>query len=541
MTGARAQLQLRRPPGAGGARRLRPLCEARLPTVRVPGMSLGDSGIARRRLQVLLQKLDRFLDESPKVVRDSSGYTVWVFGAVGFHVDRGRRAVYPLVRDEYGRVLLGNFTLELLHPLATPHFLPFVIRYLGLSDGARQGHLFRSRSRIAAEEHWMAHATYRLLGRDARFRDLRVRRLPAALALDPVLASITLASRRVLDSRIASDQYSFAWRHARELRAVARENPGLLPLVAAALDERWILPFGDAVEELHLLFRERRLAPATWRYVAHYGTRFLRPVWARVGRRGRTGAALQLLREIERAGHPAPPPQRVIREWLRVSTCPRGTLESGWNAVPADVAGICLREARRVRGTAAERLLWEDLRLVLQWAARERPRLCKLQRRAGWPWLLRQAAASERRRLLLEVEGPRTWPFALGEVVSGEFRATPVDSVEGLVDEGMAFHNCIAGYVGMCQRSEARIFAVRQQPSGKRIGVIRLDHQPFADGWGLQNVLGIANAPVGGPLWAFACDLAERYNEAMAGMPHESEGWSSKFGEVLADMEADAG
>jgi hypothetical protein len=114
-----------------------------------------------------------------------------------------------------------------------------------------------------------------------------------------------------------------------------------------------------------------------------------------------------------------------------------------------------------------------------------------------------------------------------------------VDSVEGLVDEGMAFHNCIADYAKECQQGWVRIFAVRV--GGRRVGVARLDHQLFTEGWGLQNVLGIANAPVEKGLRAFASDLAERYNEVMAGMPHEGEGWSLKFGEGLAGMEADAG
>ncbi|MEX2165078.1 MAG: hypothetical protein WD823_12670, partial [Sulfuricaulis sp.] len=80
---------------------------------------------------------------------------------------------------------------------------------------------------------------------------------------------------------------------------------------------------------------------------------------------------------------------------------------------------------------------------------------------------------------------------------------------------------------------------VRERVGGRRVGVVRLDCQPFAEGWGLQNVLGMANAPVEKALRAFASDLAERYNEVMAGLPHESEGWSLKFGEELVGMEAD--
>jgi hypothetical protein len=521
---------LRRPASAAPSHRAR-----RLAPPDAPG-----AGIARRRLALLLQKLDRWLDESPRVERDGRGRTVWVFGCVGYRVDTRLRGVYPVYRDEEGRVLAGRYTMELFRPLASAHFLPAVLRFLGLSDAGRQRHLFRGETTIAAEEHRISVDAYARLLRDPRFRDLRARRLPAALGLDPVLCAITLASRRWLSSRIASDQYTIAWRRGRELRAVARENPGLLPLAFAALDEGWILPCGDAVKELHLLFRREGLAPATWRYLARHGCRFLRPAWARTERGHCTRSALEFLREIERAGHPAPPPAWALRAWVGHSSYGRKGLVAGWNPVPPEVVRICLVQARRVRGTCAERFLGEDLRLVLLWAARESPRLDKLQRRSGWAWLLRQALAAERRRLLLEVGGPRAWPFALGEVVSGEYRATPVDSVEGLVDEGIAFHNCIADYAKECQEGWVRIFVVRGRVGGRRVGVVRLDHHLFTEGWGLQNVLGIANAPVEDALRAFASDLAERYNEVMAGMPHEGEGWSLRFGEELAGMEADA-
>ena len=499
---------------------------------------VGGSGASRLRAAAFLRRLDRMLDERPVVERDSVGHTVWVLGAIGYRVNRSLPGVYPVHRDKDGRVHVGGYTVELFRPLRTQDFLSFVLRRLGQSSGP-QRELFRSPAEIAMEEYRLVCEAWRRLRRDSRFEDLRSRRLPAALGLDPVLCAITLQARRSLTSRIASDEYSLVWRHERALRVVARENPGLLPFVAVALKEQRILPYGDAVKELHLLFRCAKLAPATWRWISRHGCRVLRPVWARSREGGLVGSALEFLREIERAGYPAPPPAWGVSAWLDSAVGSRLNLDRGWNPVPPAVVRVGLAAARRARGSSGEAFLEEDLRLVFEWAAREAPVLDKLQRRAGWAWLLRRAMERERRRLLLEVEGPRSWPCAVREVVGGEFVASAVDTVEGLVDEGMAFHNCIAGYAEYCQRSEMRIFAVRARASGRRLGVIRLDHQPFSEGWQLRDVLGIANAPVGSALRRFAEDLADRYNELMGGFPHESEGWSLGFGDELAQLDED--
>jgi hypothetical protein len=236
-------------------------------------------------------------------------------------------------------------------------------------------------------------------------------------------------------------------------------------------------------------------------------------VWARSRSGGLVGSALEFLREIERAGHPAPPPAWAVSAWLGSAVGSRRNLDRGWNSVPSAVVRVCLAAARRARGTAGEAFLGEDLRLVFEWAAREAPVLDKLQRRAGWAWLLRRAMERERRRLLLEVEGPRSWPCALAELTAGAFRASALETVESLVDEGIAFHNCIARYARLCQEGWVRLFAVRDRASGRRLAVLRIDHQPFAEGWVVRDVLGVANAPVGRALRRFARDFGERYNE----------------------------
>jgi hypothetical protein len=285
---------LRRPASAAPSHRAR-----RLAPPDAPG-----AGIARRRLALLLQKLDRWLDESPRVERDARGRTVWVFGCVGYRVDTRLRRVYPVYRDEAGCVLVGRYTMELFRLLASAHFLPTVLRFLGLSDAGRQRHLFRGETTIAVEELRISEDAYARLLRDPRFRDLRSRRLPAALGLDPVLCAITLASRRWLSSRIASDQYSIAWRRGR--------------------------------------------------YLARRGCRFLRPAWARTERGHCTRSALEFLREIERAGHPAPPPAWALRAWVGHSSYGRKGLVAAARQAPAALGLGVVASPGACRGAAAD-------------------------------------------------------------------------------------------------------------------------------------------------------------------------------------------
>lgn len=156
--------------------------------------------------------------------------------------------------------------MELFRPLATAHFLPFVLRRLGLTDSGRQKHLFRKFAAIAGERHRVSSEAYRRLLRDPRFRELRERRLLAALTLDPVLCGMTLASRRSLNDRIASGHYSLVWRHDRALRAMARECPGLLPLAVTVPDEGRILNEDLRVEVSDRIREEYENGRAYYKY-----------------------------------------------------------------------------------------------------------------------------------------------------------------------------------------------------------------------------------------------------------------------------------
>ena len=101
---------------------------------------------------------------------------------------------------------------------------------------------------------------------DPRFRELRRRLLPEALALDPELVRIALKARRLpFGGSLGAPDFNRAWRYEAAFRACARENPRLLPLVNAAFADKDILRTADAVHALHRLFREHGVSPASTR------------------------------------------------------------------------------------------------------------------------------------------------------------------------------------------------------------------------------------------------------------------------------------
>jgi len=479
--------------------------------------------LPRLRLEALLGRLDEALDEPIAIGAPphGGGRIVWVFGCVGYWIDERRRAVVP-VRLIGRRPIPLPCTVELWRPLSTPVWLTYLLRHLGLSDWGLQRHLFRGESAIEREEKWIAEAAYARLERDARFCDLRERRLPAALALDPELCRIALGTRPAgAGGLVCSARYTRLWRLQAPLKRVLRENPRLLALAVAALEDREIAPREDLVQVLHERLRAGGVSGAGWRYLARRGTRIFLPLW-RHTRGRRLEAARQYLVALQGAGLPPPPREDAARIWLRG--------RPGWAETPGAVLAGFLAEAASLRGTL-QALFWEeDARLVLGWASAARPALDKRQRRAGWRWLLRAARAWERRQILLEAEGPRAWASPL-EALEGEgLRARVIGSLEELVEEGGAFHNCLATLYESCQDGTSRYFVLRSAAGGKRVAVAELRWRGEREGWALGQVRGPANSEPGADVHEFAACLERAYRERAKGAPPPEPAW-------IADIE----
>lgn len=486
-------------PRAGG------IASRRLPDVPVWMRMHGEEQAARRRLEHLLDALDRMLERGAIKVEDRPpGHRVWVFGAIGYRVNPVLRGVVVYFRMG-GAAVPQPAVVDVFRPLCTSYWLVPVIRFLGLSPWGVQGDLFLDARAVHSLEEWLAEAAWRRIRADARFRWLRDRALPQALGLDPELVSIALASRASARGGLTSAVFNRVWSNEAAYRRVARENPKLLPLVDLAFAGKLLRAGEDPVAGLRRIFTEAGLRPAAWRYVARHGARLFRPAW-RIDERQPLRSALRLMQCLQAARLPPRYPPALA------------DVVTAFDEVAGDVLGVVIRAARDAAGTPAWDDFRADVRRVLSWAELEQPALDKRQRRAGWPWLVRQAHAWECRRVL-ELKGPRSWPSAVGESRHDGYRIVPLDTVDLMVDEALAMRNCLTDCIQYCQLGAERYFSVRDAASGERRAVFQIVLEDRR--WRIGQVKGPRNAEVSEAIKALARRIASQYDDLDPG-PRET-------------------
>lgn len=476
--------------------------------------------VVLRRLARVLAWLDDQLLEPIEVEARGCFRTVWVFQLIGYRIDGNRHLVEPM-RRKGGAEFPQTYSVELLRPLSSPDWVPFILQDQGLSDFGPQRHLFRRDRAIAIEERWIATEAYKRLLCDERFRRLRKNLLPSALALNPELMRIVRAcDERGQGKGVNSEDYSLIWRHERAFSTVARENARLLSLAFKAVEEGEIDASGDLVAQLYDGLRTRGVPRATWRRLAQHGASFLLPALRHFDGLLLDATAMYL-RALSAAQISFPPGDAVLSLWLRNwpgrVNLPELIHEGEGRNSP--VLAAFLREGQRVAGTLEAAVWVEDAPIVLEWAYTERPELDKLQRRAGWPWLMRQARAWDRRRLLLSHKGPREWPCTLPRYEADGYCSTAIGTLEALVDEGAAFHNCLGTMAGECQRGYAQFFAVRCSQTGARVAVAAVAWHSERQAWLLGNLKGPANTEVPPQVREFGKLLAAEYARRAAHLP----------------------
>jgi hypothetical protein len=494
--------------------------------------------VLKARLARLFELLGKMLDEPVRVTEDARGRTVWLLDAVGYRIDRMRREVIPLRRIG-GQVRRMAYRVELYKPLCTFQWIPYVLRAHGLSDSGVQRHLWRNDVVIRREEQWMAEVAYAQLRAQPRFRELRERTLPDVLALDPGLMRMALATTKER-TEVGSERYTRIWRSEESFRAVERENPLLLPLAYVSLEDGDIPAQGDFVQRMHAHLREQGLSKSGWRYLARHGARFLFPFWTEYKGRSRLNFSAAILQHLERAGFPPPPSWESARRWIRCLS--RGDVRGpGWQRLSPSVLGAYLREAARCEGSPDEDFWRADAPLVLAWARETDLILDKLQRRAGWPWALRQARDWERRRFLLESDGPQSWRSEIECFEIAHFQAHAVTTLERLVDEGAAFHNCLASLADECQAGRKRIFTITDTRDGKRLAVAELSWISAQKTWALTDLKGIANRPAPDAVLHFATALLREYATQAQGIPEPpADPIEALFDEAAREVEEEA-
>ncbi len=446
------------------------------------------------RLDVLFAWASQRMLEPPEVLRFGEVRIVQVFEHIGYaFIDRLHR-VAPVRRMDDGRWVVQRYTTDLARPLCRPGFLEEAVRRLGLSDNFPQRGLFGPGWHpVFPSEHdrWLCHAAYARLVGDPWFRALRRQALPRALALDPEVMRLARLARPLphRDS-VTNIDYSLAWRHRALFADVHAETPGLLPLVRMGLHERTLRPASNVVGQLKAGLRANGVTEAGWRYLARHGARLLRPAWRVAVGGASMNVAIHYLRALQAAGLPPPPPPSFVAAWL-AGIGVRVNFHDGWCDVPAAVMGLALREAHARRRGANLANLVREFGNVAPWAADERVRLDKPQRRAGWEALVRRHfdwLFEEHERA---VDNHAVWTSALGECDVDGFRVVPLTSDAALLEEAQAMRHCVRNFTPDCMDREVRIFSLRDAASGARVATLGIARKP--EGWRLFDAKAAGN------------------------------------------------
>nr|MCU0769723.1 PcfJ domain-containing protein [Burkholderiaceae bacterium] len=341
--------------------------------------------------------------------------------------------------------------------------------------------------RIYARE-LFAHMRRRLVSH-ADLRQMR-RRVAAALALD---ADAVRIARRVIDVAPGSgpgrvSAYNLVVRHLEAFRLLEREMPQAIPLYAAFVERPDFPSRGQPAQALREFLRSHEVGRCTWRLVVTAGPRLALPL--RDFYAGDTAAAmLDYLRILQALRLRREPPPWLIWSILSRVAHPASRFQDHLRSLQrvAPLFGHAARACVAVRPEPVD-----DLPQVLEWLGTERPQLDKLQRRAGWPWLVARARewmALRRREIEAQAQ---SWSTPFARMPIGAYDMVALQSVRDLWDEARAMHHCVDGFVDRCAAGDTLVVSVRSaDEGGRRVATALYERQ--GQRWKLAQVRGVAN------------------------------------------------
>lgn len=432
---------------------------------------------AVRRLMLLCSWLQDHLDDPVSISQlPNDGRQIEVFGALAYRVEPEKReiAVGKLIDGQWEPI---PFTFELGRPLSSAYALEAIVERLGLQD-ERYGD---DNDSDDCEDHlkkWTTETAYRLLLRDPAFRRLRRETLPAAFALPGDIYSIALASRaRPEGPLLDSLTFNTVWRHERQFRQVARENPSLLPLLMAFLRAGFTLPVDrDPVARLKAAIRSEGHSDAAWRYITRHGSRMFKIPWAVSSGQSAFEVALIYLGALEFSGLPPPPPPVILSAFLHSFNPHEGAEARLDRWFYCAISPIALRAAmleadkRRLDPRLAE--FADEFLGVCGWAESNNAMIDSNQAKAGWPWLVSTWKESEKIEIAIAEAVNTTWKTRLQQQTINGWTVIPLDSSETLMRESLAMRNCLRDYMEPCALGEVEVYSVRHPETGKRMACI---------------------------------------------------------------------
>lgn len=347
--------------------------------------------------------------------------------------------------------------------------------------------------------------------------DLRMmrRKIALALKLDPWVMQVAtrLIRQHPLPNTLVVAEYNLVLRHRAAFESLWREAPHLVPLFGAICEERDFPEHGEPLARLKAYLRTQRISERTWRRVVQGNTRCLAPV-REFYKGGVAAAVLDFLRCIDCLGAQATPPGWLLREclspWGHASLRRRDYSSYFASArVGYDhIAGALLRHHGWV--DRPDGAMLDELDLVLRWErdSKDWPRVDKHQRRAGWPWLVRQARRWNEARLQALNLDPEKWPVPFVTLQWEHLTVVALADELALWEEGRAMYHCANTLADSCRNHQQLILSVRRE--GRRLCTLGLRWKD--GGWQFWQATGRANMKVAPGTMKALLGLVEHMN-----------------------------
>jgi hypothetical protein len=140
----------------------------------------------------------------------------------------------------------------------------------------------------------------------------------------------------------------------------------------------------------------------------------------------------------------------------------------------------------------------EEVHCCVDWLMDAFPSPDQNQQDAGWAWILEEARAWQRSKVVV------CWEVPVAEMTIGPWRVVPIGNSADLEAEARAMKNCLASYQPDCLSGLLAVFSIRDAASGKRKACFTATREFERDPWGVDEVKGKMNRDVEEVFWKIA-------------------------------------
>ena len=324
------------------------------------------------------------------------------------------------------------------------------------------------------------------------------------VAFQPSGMLLRSLGRRIFDG--PPPEYAIEWIHARvaALALVGVERPGLLPFLKFVPGRAEAAGHDDPVAALEGILRAAGIEPGALKRLALWGFRSFEGLGARWVKPAPIASLANLLLRLDVQARP-PPGFAEYALRLALHGLPEPPPVPDFGRHPLWFMRALFRAFASAHESGAAAPTREEAVRCVNWVIDTRPAPDANQQHAGWPWIVQQANAHAKARMLAGVERP--WPMSIGERVHGRWRVVPIRSCAELDAEAAAMRNCLKDYLLDCLGGQVQIYSIRDQLTGERMACFSVVRDAEGGPWELEQIAGIANAEASDEMAALALRL----------------------------------